>query len=54
VLFDPDRKIITGKFGTRLFPETWIIDPRGVVRLRVDGARDWSSALSVEAIKSFL
>ena len=54
VVFDPDRKLIKGKFGTRLFPETWIIDARGVVRMRVDAVRDWGSALSLEAIESFL
>jgi len=54
VLFDPERKIVRDKYGTRLFPETWIIDRRGVVRLRVDGRRDWSNALTIDAIKSVL
>ncbi|MCZ7681473.1 MAG: TlpA family protein disulfide reductase [Sandaracinaceae bacterium] len=40
VLLDPEREVVNGKFGTRLFPETWIIDPDGVIRLRVDGSRD--------------
>lgn len=53
VVFDPDRRIITGKYGTRLFPETWIIDARGVIRLRIDGPRDWSDALSLELIEMF-
>jgi peroxiredoxin len=51
VLFDPDGdKVVSPKFGTRLFPETWIIDKRGVIRARFDGARDWSSAVVVEYI----
>ena len=54
VLFDPDRKVIKDKYGTKLFPETWIIDDRGVVRMRVDGPRDWGSALSIGAIERFL
>jgi peroxiredoxin len=54
VLFDPDRKIVKDKFGTKLYPETWVIDAGGVVRMRVDGPRDWSSALSLEAIERFL
>ena len=54
VLFDPDRKIVKDKFGTKLYPETWVIDPGGVVRMRVDGPRDWGSALSIEAIERFL
>ncbi len=53
VLFDPDRKLISGKYGTRLFPETWIIDADGVIRLRIDGARDWAAALSISAIERF-
>lgn len=48
VLVDADTEVVADKFGTKLYPETWFIDPRGVVRARVDGARDWSSALSLE------
>jgi len=54
VLFDPERKIVREKYGTKLFPETWVIDRRGVIRLRVDGRRNWSDALSLDAIESFL
>jgi peroxiredoxin len=54
VLFDPERKIVHDKFGTRLFPETWIIDADGVIRMRVDAARDWGSALTIGAIERFL
>ena len=54
VLFDPERKIIRDKFGSKLFPETWVIDADGIVRLRVDGPRDWSAALSLAAIERFL
>ena len=54
VLFDPERKVTKDKFGTKLYPETWVIDGTGVVRLRVDGPRDWGSALSLEAIERFL
>lgn len=50
VLFDPESEIVGGKFGTTLFPETWLIDQRGIVRVRVDGARDWSDPLVREVI----
>lgn len=50
VLHDPDAKITSEAFGTKLFPETYIIDGRGVVRARVDGARAWSNAAVVEYI----
>jgi peroxiredoxin len=54
VLFDPERKIVRDKFGTKLFPETWIIDQDGVIRMRVDAARDWASALTIGALERFL
>ena len=50
VLFDPDKAVVRGKFGTRLYPETWIIDPDGVIRVRIDGGRDWSTPLALEMI----
>lgn len=54
VLLDPDRAVVREKFGTRLYPETWVVDPEGIVRLRVDGKRDWSSPLVLEMIASYL
>jgi peroxiredoxin len=54
ILFDPSRSVIQGKYGTKLYPETWIIDAQGVVRMRIDGPRDWGSALTLAAIESFL
>ncbi len=48
VLFDPESSVVLDRYGTRLFPETWIIDPDGIIRARFDGARDWSDALAVD------
>jgi peroxiredoxin len=48
VLFDPDGKVVRDLYGTRLYPETWIIDPKGIIRARFDGARNWSASLPVE------
>jgi hypothetical protein len=31
-----------------------VIDPNGVIRLRVDGARDWSAAIALDAIQASL
>ena len=53
VLFDPESNVVHDKFGTELFPETWVIDPKGVIRARFDGARDWSNALVLDLIESF-
>jgi peroxiredoxin len=52
VLFDPDAKIVQGKYGTHLFPETWIIDKRGVIRARFDGKREWNDPLVVNFVDS--
>jgi len=52
VLVDPDAAVVTGKFGTKLFPETWFIDPDGIVRARFDGARDWGQALPARLAES--
>jgi peroxiredoxin len=49
-LFDPDKSVVREKFGTRLYPETWVIDPKGVIRLRIDGGRDWSAPIALEAV----
>lgn len=53
-LVDSEGVIVTDKYGTKLFPETWFIDPQGVIRARVDGPRDWYSLapLSIEFAKS--
>ncbi|MCH2108636.1 MAG: TlpA family protein disulfide reductase [Polyangiaceae bacterium] len=48
VLVDPDATVIGDLFGTKLYPETWFIDREGVIRARVDGARDWSKAEVVD------
>lgn len=52
VLFDPEREVVRGKLGTRLYPETWFIDPDGVIRLRVDGPRDWSQPVVQDVIEA--
>ncbi len=42
VLLDPEAKVVADRFGTKLYPETWIIDQDGVIAARVDTARNWS------------
>lgn len=51
VLMDPDAKVVAEKFGTRLYPETWIIDPTGIIRARFDGTRDWSSPVTLDFLR---
>jgi len=46
--FDPDLEVVRDKFGTKLFPETWVIDPQGYIRARFDGERDWTAPFALE------
>jgi len=52
-LLDADREVVTGQFGTKLFPETWIIDADGIVRFRFDGALDWSDPVALDLIRAY-
>jgi peroxiredoxin len=52
VLLDPDAEIVTDKYGTKLFPETWFVDPKGVIRARFDGARNWATPLPIDLAKT--
>jgi peroxiredoxin len=52
VLMDPDARIVTDTYGTKLFPETWFIDADGVIRARFDGTRQWGDALTVDLVNS--
>jgi len=53
VMIDPESKVVREKFGTKLYPETWFIDPSGVIRARVDGGREWNAALTIDLARSF-
>lgn len=52
-LLDADREVVTDAFGTKLFPETWLIDKDGVVRLRFDGSFDWASPVVLDLIRAY-
>jgi len=52
VLIDSESSVVRDKYGTKLFPETWYIDPHGVIRARFDGPRDWDAALPLDAAMS--
>jgi peroxiredoxin len=51
-LSDPDSTVVEKKFGTKMFPETWYIDPDGVIRARFDGPRNWPDTLYLELAES--
>jgi peroxiredoxin len=50
VLFDPEREVVTKLFGTKKYPETWLIDDRGVIRARFDSPRDWTGGFMSELL----
>ena len=52
-LLDSNREVVTDKFGTKLFPETWIIDADGVIRFRFDGPLDWSDPVALDLIRAY-
>ncbi len=52
VALDPDREVVTGKYGTRLLPETWFIDRKGVIRARFDGQRQWSDPMVTDLVET--
>jgi peroxiredoxin len=51
---DAENAIVREKFGTKLYPETWFIDPDGIIRARFDGPRDWNNALYLELAEGLL
>ncbi len=53
VFVDSEATVVSDKYGTRLYPETWFIDGGGVIRARIDGARDWSEPLARDLAESF-
>ena len=52
LLAGTEAKVVGDKFGTHMYPETWVIDPHGVIRARFDGARDWSNAMVLDLVRS--
>lgn len=57
VLFDPEMEVVSDKFGTSLFPETWLIDEDGIIRARIDGnpaevrGMSWTDPMPLEVIE---
>lgn len=41
VLFDPEERVTRGVFGTKRYPETFVLDRQRRVRARFDGKRQW-------------
>ena len=50
---DPEKKVATA-YGTKLFPETYLIDRQGNLRFYFDNARDWGSPAARVCVVSLL
>ncbi len=53
VLIDHDQDV-ESKYQTRTIPSTFVIDKRGVIAARVDGAKNWESEETFKAIELLL
>ncbi len=51
VLLDPTRHL-AARYGTNKFPETYVLDGQGRLRLKFVGARDWSDPNAVKLFES--
>jgi cytochrome c biogenesis protein CcmG, thiol:disulfide interchange protein DsbE len=50
---DPERHLAAA-YGTSMYPETYIIDPRGRIARKIIGAQDWASEEHVSYIRSLV
>lgn len=50
---DPSKKI-SEKYGTYMYPETYIIDRQGRIARKIIGAQDWTSPSMTEYLESLL
>ncbi|MDH4164500.1 MAG: TlpA family protein disulfide reductase [Nitrospirota bacterium] len=53
VLLNPDRSVAT-RYGTLKFPETYVLDREGIVRLKAIGPKDWMYPQNLQAIKDLI
>jgi len=54
ILFDPEDKVARGIFGTKAYPETFVLDRQRRIRARFDGKRPWHSPVMFEYLASFI
>ena len=53
VLFDPGSDVAR-LYGTYKFPETYIVDRRGVVRYKAIGPRDWTDPSNIQILRNII
>jgi peroxiredoxin len=54
VLLDPRRTVANRRYGTFKYPETYVIDREGVVRIKVIGSRDWSQPVNIDQVRALV
>ncbi len=54
VLWDRTKKVSTGMYGTRKFPESYLISPDGQVAVKFIGPRDWYNIGTVKYFEEIL
>ena len=52
-LLDPGKSV-AGLYGTFKFPETYIVDGRGIVKFKAIGPRDWTAPANMNAIRELI
>ena len=52
-LLDPGKSV-AGLYGTFKFPETYILDRRGVVKYKAIGPRNWTAPANMTAIRELI
>ncbi|HTP04731.1 MAG TPA: TlpA disulfide reductase family protein [Nitrospirota bacterium] len=52
-LLDPGKSV-AGLYGTFKFPETYILDRRGVVKYKAIGPRNWTAPANMSAIRELI
>jgi peroxiredoxin len=53
VLLDP-RRTVARRYGTFKYPETYIVDGRGIVRYKAIGARDWTAPENINILRDII
>jgi hypothetical protein len=54
ILFDAKDAVAGATFGTKKYPETFVLDNQRRILARFDGARPWHSDTMLEYLKTFL
>ncbi len=53
ILLDPERRV-ADDYQSYKFPETWLIDPEGVLVARFIGPRDWDAPAYADRVRALL